>query len=157
MGDYYESWLSLLALRPKLEAECAQYIFDAIATDEGVLCGLGAARLLKDAQIKTGQVPTELMLKLKQGPGKHIKNHAYTYRQKIDSELTKIGRIQSMKQRAIALAGTALVAVFVGASNLIFQLYYDVLLTNGELAAIIAAVAVCAVLLVVVTFAACIR
>ena len=119
--------------------------------------GLGAARLLKDAVYETGQVPSELLLRLKQGPGKHIKNHAYTYRNRIDSELTKISRIRDLQQRVVALAGTALVAAFVGASNVLGQLYYDVLQTNGELAAVIAAVAVFASLLLVFTVASCVR
>ena len=81
--DYYESWASFLSLRSKLQAECAQQIFDAIATDESVLTGLAAAHLFKDAVIKSGQVPNELLLQLKQGPAKHIKNHAYAYRRKV--------------------------------------------------------------------------
>jgi len=81
--DYYESWASFLALRSKLQAECAQHIFDAIATDESVLTGLAAAHLFTDAVIKSGQVPNELLLQLKQGPAKHIKNQAYAYRHKV--------------------------------------------------------------------------
>jgi hypothetical protein len=81
--DFYESWAAFLSLRSRLEAQCAQQIFDAIATDESVFKGLGAAYLLKDAVIKSGQVPAELLLQLKQGPGKHIKSHAYTYRHKV--------------------------------------------------------------------------
>ena len=74
-----------LKLRPKLEGKCVQCIFDAIATDESLLEGLAASHLLKDAVIKQGQVPSELLLQLKQGPAKHVKNHAYTYRRKIDA------------------------------------------------------------------------
>ena len=81
--DYYESWASFLSLRSKLQAECAQQIFDAIATDESVLTGLAAAHLFTDAVIKSGQVPNELLLQLKQGPAKHIKNQAYAYRHKV--------------------------------------------------------------------------
>ena len=40
------------------------------------LQGLSAAELLKDSVIK-GQPPNELLLQLKQGPAKHVKNHAY--------------------------------------------------------------------------------
>ena len=65
--DYYESWASFLALRPRLEAECAQHIFDAIVTDGSVFTGLGVAHLLKDSVIRSGQVPNELLLQLQQG------------------------------------------------------------------------------------------
>ena len=81
--DFYESWASFLSLRSRLEVQCAQQIFDAIATDEAVLTGLAAARLLKDAVIVSGKWPNELLHQLKQGPVKHIKNHAYTYRHKV--------------------------------------------------------------------------
>ena len=187
--DFYESWASFMSLRSKLEAQCAQQIFDAIATDESVLTGLGAAYLLKDAVIKSGQVPAELLLQLKQGPGKHIKNQAYTYRHKvklllinavphlctctytrtckyaafthahyqIDAELTKIGRIRDLQQRAVALTGTAIVAAFVSIGNVLGRFYYDVLRADSTLAAIIAGVAIGTVLLLSITVAACVR
>ena len=158
MQDYYESWSSFLALRSKLEAECAQQIFDAIATDEAVPMGLGAAHLLKDAVTATpAQVPTELLKLLKQGPGKHVKSHAYTYRRKIDAALTKIGRIQTLQGRAVALTGTAIVAALVGFNNVIGRLFYDLLKSNPTMAAIIAGVAIGALLLVVIAFATLIR
>jgi len=155
--DFYESWASFLALRSKLEAKCAQQIFDAIATDESVLTGLGAAHLLKDAVMKSGQVPNELLLQLKQGPGKHIKNHAYAYRHKVDAELTRIGRIRDMQQRAVALTGTAIIAAFVSIGNVLGRLYYDVLQSDGIVAAIIAGVAVGTVLLACITVTAFVR
>ena len=155
--DYYESWASFLALRSKLEAECAQQVFDAIATDESALTGLAAAHLLKDAVIKIGQVPSEVLLQLKQGPAKHIKNHAYAYRRKVDAELTKIGRIRDMQQRAVALTGTAIIAASVSTGNVLGRLYYDVLRVDSTFAAIIAGVAVGTVLLVCILVAACVR
>ena len=157
--DFYESWVSFLALRSQLEAECAQQIFEAVATDKAVLSGLGGAHLFKDAVMESGpgQVPNELLIQLKQGPGKHIKNNAYAYRHKIDAELTKIGRIRSLQQRAVALTGTAIISVSVGTCNVLGQLYYDVLKSNGALAGVIAGVAISAVLLLCITFAACVR
>ena len=155
--DFYESWASFLALRSKLEAECAQQIFDAIATDESVLTGLAAAHLLKDAVIKSGQVPNELLLQLKQGPAKHIKNHAYAYRRKVDAELTKIGRIRDLQQRAVALTGTAIIAGFVSTGNVLGRLYYDALRADSTMAGIIAGVAIGTVLLVCITVTACVR
>jgi hypothetical protein len=155
--DFYESWASFLSLRSKLQAECAQQIFDAIATDESALEGLAAAHLLKDAVIKSGQVPNELLLQLKQGPGKHIKNHAYAYRHKLDAELTKIGRIRDMQQRAVALTGTAIIAAFVSTGNVLGRLYYDALRADSTMAGIIAGVAIGTVLLVCITITACVR
>ena len=155
--DYYESWASFLSLRSNLKAECAQQIFDAIATDESVLIGLAAAHLLKDAVIKSGQVPNELLLQLKQGPAKHIKNYAYAYRHKLDAELTKIGRIRDMQQRAVALTGTCIIAAFVSTGNVFGRLYYDVLRADSTMAGIIAGVAIGTVLLVCITVAACVR
>ena len=155
--DFYESWASFLSLRSRLGAECAQQIFDAIATDEAVFAGLAAAHLLKDAVIKSGQVPNELLHKLKQGPGKHIKNHAYTYRHKLDAELTKIGRIRELQRRAVALTGTAIIAAFVSIGNVLGRFYYDVLRADSTLAAIIAGVAIGTVLLVSIAVVAFVR
>ena len=156
--DFYETWASFLALRPKLEGECAQQLFDAVTADNAAFKGLGAAHLFRDAVIKQGRVPTELLLQLKQGPGKHMKKHAYAYRKKIDSEMTRIARIKDLQQRAVALTGTALVAVFVGISNVLGQLYLTVLQSGTPvLAAAIAGIAVGSVLLVCIIFAACVR
>ena len=62
-----------------------------------------------------------------------------------------------MQQRAVALAGTGIVALFVGASNVLGQLYYDVLQTNESLAVVIIGVAIGVLLLTIVTFTMCIR
>ena len=155
--DFYESWASFLSLRSKLEAECAQQIFDAIATDESVLAGLAAAHLLKDAVIKSGQVPNELLLQLKQGPGKHIKNQAYAYRHKLDAELTRLGRIRDLQQRAVALTGTCIIAAFVSIGNVLGRFYYDAIRADSTMAGIIAGVAIATVLFVCITVTACIR
>ena len=122
-----------------------------------MLTGLAAAHLLKDAVIKTGQVPTEVLLQLKQGPAKHIKNHAYAYRRKVDAELTKIGRIRDLQQRAVALTGTAIIAASVSTGNVLGRLYYDALRADSTLAGIIAGVAIGTVLLVCILVAACVR
>jgi len=103
--DFYEKWASFLSLRSRLEAQCAQQIFDAIATDEAVFAGLAAAHLLKDAVIKSGpgQVPNELLVQLKQGPGKHIKNQAYTYRHKVKLPLINaVPHLCTCSTRALA-------------------------------------------------------
>eukprot|EP00966_Prymnesium_polylepis_P061077 1416013-Prymnesium_polylepis.1 len=74
--NFYESWVSLLALRRSLEADVAQQIFDAIDSDASVPFGLGLARLLMDTLIDSGKAPPELLKRLKAGPLKHVKAHA---------------------------------------------------------------------------------
>ena len=64
--DFYESWMSLLALRPELEGEAAQQIFDAIETDKSILSGLAGAQLFMHALMdKDKGPPNELLLQLK--------------------------------------------------------------------------------------------
>ena len=123
--DVYESWASMLALRSKLVCHVAQQVFDAIATDVRLLEGLAGAELLKDITVASGQVPNELLLKLKQGPGKHVKNCAYRYRRKIDTEITRIGRIRELKQRGVALSISALVSGMIAVGTFIARLVYE--------------------------------
>merc|ERR1711959_633820 len=107
--------------------------------------------------ITSGKWPNELLLQLKHGLVKHIKNHAYTYRHKVDAELTKIGRIRELQRRAVALTGTAIIAAFVSIGNVLGRFYYDVLRADSTLAGIIAGVAIGTVLLVSIFVAAFVR
>lgn len=120
----FRSSQAVLALRTKQQGECAQQVIDAIVTDESLLCGLGAAHTLRDA-IYEGNPPQELLQQLKQGPGKHIKVHAYEYQRKIDKELAQISRIQTLQQRAVGLAGTLVFSTAVGVANFVSRTVYD--------------------------------
>ena len=82
---------------------------------------------------------------------------ADAYRKKIDLETTRINRIRSLQQRAVALVGTAIVAAFVSTGNVLGQLYYNLILTNGELAAVVLGVAIVSVLLACLLTGTCIR
>ena len=75
----------------------------------------------------------------------------------VDAELTKIGRIRDLQQRAVALTGTAIIAASVSTGNVLGRLYYDVLQVDSTMAGIIAGVAVGTVLLVCIFVSACIR
>ena len=123
--DFFETWTATLALRSKLEAEVAQHIFDAILTDAGLLRGLGVAHVFRDARIESGRVPTFILSELKQGPAKHIKAYAYKYQQKLDRELARIRRIQTLQARLVALSGTAIASVFIGLSSLGSRIAYQ--------------------------------
>ena len=123
--DFFETWTATLALRSKLEAEVAQQIFDAILTDAELLQGLGVAHALREARIESGRVPTFILSELKQGPAKHIKANAYKYQQKLDRELARIRRIQTLQARLVALSGTAIASVFIGLSSLCSRIAYQ--------------------------------
>ena len=75
----------------------------------------------------------------------------------VDAELTKIGRIRDLQQRAVALTGTAIIAASVSTGNVLGRLYYDVLRADSTLAGIIAGVAVGTVLFACILVAACVR
>ena len=75
----------------------------------------------------------------------------------VDAELTKIGRIRDLQQRAVALTGTAIIAASVSVGNVLARLYYDVLRVDSTMAGIIAGVAIGTVLLVCILVAACVR
>ena len=53
-----------------------------------------------------------------------MKNNAYKYQRKIDRELARIGRIQTLQARVVTLAGTAIASVFIGLSSLASQVAY---------------------------------
>ena len=75
----------------------------------------------------------------------------------VDAEITRIGRVRDMQQRAVALTGTGIIAASVSTGNVLGRLYYDVLRVDSTFAAIIAGVAVGTVLLVCILVAACVR
>ena len=75
----------------------------------------------------------------------------------VDAELTKIGRIRDLQQRAVALAGTAIIAALVSIGNVLGRFYYDVLRADHTMAAIIAGVTIGMVLLACITVATCVR
>ena len=123
--DFFETWQATLALRSQVEAEAAQHIFDAILTDDKALKGLGAAFQFRDAVIQSGRVPAFILSQLKHGPGKHIKANAYKYQQKLDRELARIRRIQTLQARLVALSGTAIASVLIGLSSLGSRIAYE--------------------------------
>ena len=128
-------------------------VLDAIVADDKVLSNLGAAHALRNAVLKdkppqvtsppkppppqlpraspsplTPHAPPpaqELLLQLKQGPGKHIKSHAYAYRRKIDAELARLARIQTLQQRMVGVVGTLIISTSIGLANYISRAVYD--------------------------------
>lgn len=64
-------------------------------------------------------------------PVKHMKSHAYRYQQKIDRELAKIERIQTLQQRAVGLVGTLIISTSIGISNFVSRRVYTAVYGDG--------------------------
>ena len=96
-------------------------MLDCIVSDEKVLKGLGAAAQLYKS---VGKPPDELLMLINEGPGAHIRTHAYRYRSQIDRELVVIRRLKELQLRGVGLLGSAVIASFVGVANFVSRLTY---------------------------------
>ena len=123
--DFAETWIELIELRSVMQVERGQSIVDCICLDEAVLSALGMANHFRSIN---GSPPSEVLRRLKQGPGGHLRAHAYEYRLKLDTELAKIARIKEMQLRALGFLSTVIVGAMVGLfnflSNVVFKEFY---------------------------------
>ena len=126
--DTAEGWISVLQLRRQLRVQCAQAVLDCMCSDNKVLEALGAAQALMDIN---GDPPAALVTMIAQGPGAHIRKHAYRYTKRIAKELVLIQRVKQVQSRAVAALGTLLVAMTVSVGNYFSRLTYDAA-TNGS-------------------------
>ena len=105
----------------------------AARSDDALLGGLGVAYAFRTAQVESGRVPTFILNKLKEGPAKHIKNNAYKYQKKLDREIARIRRIQTLQQRGVALSGTAIASAMISLGTLAARVAYTyIFCTEGE-------------------------
>ena len=101
--DVSETWQAILALNKSLDVERGSAVLQCIASDEKLLKALGMAEALY--RIK-GDAPTELVMRLNDGAGAHIRTHAYKYDKLISLELVRIQRVKEIQWRAVALSGS---------------------------------------------------
>ena len=94
-------------------------MLECVVSDKEVLRALGAAETLRNIK---GTVPSDLLSLLNQGPGNHIRKHAYRYRKLIDRELIYIRRAKDMQWRGITFIGTGIAAAMIGVANFVAQL-----------------------------------
>ena len=119
-----ETWQVTLALLKSIEVERGRAVLQCIASDEQLLKAVGMAGTLYKA---AGDVPIEVVVCLNDGPGAHIRSHAYKYDKVISQELVRIQQVKDIQWRALTLAGSALVATMIGTANLFSRLYFRVL------------------------------
>jgi hypothetical protein len=81
--DVLESWMALLDLRGQIDVERGQAVLECILADRAAISGLGAAHAMLESR---GTVPTDLLTILNQGPGAHIRQHAFSYRKELDHD-----------------------------------------------------------------------
>ena len=122
--DSTETWQATLALLKSFDVERGCAVLQCIASDEELLKAVGMAEALYKAK---GEVPNEVVVRLNDGAGAHIRTHAYKYDKLISLELVRIQRVKDIQWRALTLTGSAFVAAMIGTANLLSRLYYDVL------------------------------
>ena len=74
--------------------------------------------------------PEGLPIKLKAGPGKHIKDRYYDYVKALKTEMAHIERLQSLQKQATGLIAIGLLALATGVGNFVVRvlsnkLFYD--------------------------------
>ena len=112
---------------------------------------LGMAETLYKA---AGDVPIEVVVRLNDSAGAHIRSNAYKYDKLISQELVRIQRVKDMQWKVLTLTGSAFVATMIGMANLLSRLYYDLLQSgDSHLAVLLPAGAV--VLMVVMVLCCC--
>ena len=142
--DVSESWQAVLALNKSLDVERGSAVLQCIASDEKLLKALGVAKALYNID---GDAPMEVVKRLNDGAGAHIRTHAYKYDKLISLELVRIQRVKDMQWKAVTLGGSALVAIMIGTANLLSRLYYDVLESGDNRLAVLLPVGAVALLL----------
>ena len=121
--DTAEGWISVLQLRGQLRVQCGQAVLECMCSDVKVLEALGAAKALM--HIEGDAPPAALVTIIAQGPGAHIRKHAYRYTKRIAKELVLIRRVKELQSRAVTGLGTVLVATSVAVGNYFSRVMYD--------------------------------
>ena len=133
--DVAETWLSVIALRRQMISPLVLTILDSIVEDEKVLDALGMA----EALISTvGQPPRELLTRLNQGPGAHIRKHAYEYSRSINAEIALIDRIRDAQAKSFAVVISATLGAMISVGNVVGRFYYDFAILSPTAAAVLA-------------------
>ena len=145
--DVTETWQATLALLKSVEVERGRAVLQCIASDEELLESVGMAETLYKAK---GEVPLDVVVRLNDGAGAHIRTHAYKYDKLISQELVHVQRVKEIQWRALTLTGSAVIAAMIGAANLLSRLYYDVLQSGNSRLAVLLPVGAVVLLLVLV-------
>jgi hypothetical protein len=126
--DVSETWMSLAELIPKCHAERCQNVLTCIFADDKVRVGLGIAEQFHDI---TGEPPHGVLLKLKEGPGSHIKKRAYEYEKALDKEMARIERIKELRTQMVNLMGTGIASGFIAIGTFIGRAVYNSVCTTA--------------------------
>ena len=148
-----ETWHATLDLLKSIEVERGIAVLQFIASDTKLLTVLGMAEALSEA--KDVDID-EVVARLNTDAGAHIRTRGYKYDKLISQELLRIRQVKEMQWKALTLTGSGLVAIMIGAANLLSRLYYDVLRSgDSRLAMLLPAGAVVLVLLLVLCCCTC--
>ena len=139
-----------------LSGETTQKVLVCIFSDRKVLQALELAHSIQF--VRGGKAPDGLLTIFKRHLGKHMKvgfpacsacayrlrhtrarpypqDKYYLYQNEIKSEIAHIERTQALKARAVGIAGSEIVALFVGLANVGSKYYYDLYMGDDDDAA----------------------
>mmetsp|Transcript_38007 Transcript_38007/g.119987 ORF Transcript_38007/g.119987 Transcript_38007/m.119987 type:complete len:193 (+) Transcript_38007:112-690(+) len=115
--DTVDAWVALRDLLGQVQAGRAQVILESIFAEDSVSRALAMGQALSNMDGGAEDVPASVLNKLKADLGGHIKSNYYTYRRAIEKEIALIDRLMEYKQRAFAIAGSAILALFIAIGN----------------------------------------
>ena len=112
--DAAETWVSTLKLIAQIRSERGLAVLECIRADDKVTEALGAVMSMMKID---GELPSAVLTLLNEGPGHHIREHSFTYIQRLDKEIEVINSIKSYQGRLIGLAGAAITSFFIFIAN----------------------------------------
>jgi len=114
--DALDTWMSLLVPLPTLRSQVGVATLEGIFADEHVASTLAAGKQFRTV---AGPPPDELLRRMKDFLGQHMRKHGYRYARKLEREVALITRIRERQLQGVNLITVALLAVLTGVANLI--------------------------------------
>ena len=85
----------------------------------------------------SGDVPDEILVKLKDGPANHIQRNSFRYKMLIDKELFALKRVKDIKAGALSMVSGTIVAIMIGIFNSLFAYLFEVIFSAPDDGAVV--------------------
>jgi len=112
--DAVSTWVATLKLISQLNEERGVAVLQCIKADDKVLYALGAGMDLMKIE---GDLPAAVLILLNEGPGNHIREHAYPYDKQLKKQISVIKSIKAYQAFLMWGAGSLMTSVFIYIAN----------------------------------------